>query len=482
MDEVEIVRNIEDAGFVAKRRNMHYEILGDPIFRERDVPRMLELATARADGDTQRARGAAQLSGAQPRRRRSARSAPCHLITLSRAAWILSDRASRRSATAASRSTAVASSRVGDPRRRWTAARSDLGDVAHPARPRQRAHAPRAVVLRDAVPPAASMPAWAAAAHRASDSRRWRMRILEAIAAAIGEARGSGTLCVRRHQQHAGDVRAAGCGGESVARRVSRADRVHRRRTRRRSCDRAIERAAALPQTARLQLSLAAHAPYSVSPALFAAIARTDARAPSAASIWRSRPRRSSSCATGSGPWRSCSRSSASGIRRGRRRACGPVRIWTGSGSSTPRARRARRADDRPELSLLAAARRNARDLPAQQHGPAPVRRRSRGSTRPACASRSAPTAWPASPDLNVFAELADDAAAGAVGAGARDAATAPRGRARALGFARDYGTIEPGKRAALLAVGVPAGRDGCGRISGQRDSAGRYRWVEVEP
>jgi len=52
MDEVEIVRNIEDAGFVAKRRNMHYEILGDPMCRERDVPRMLELATARTDGDT----------------------------------------------------------------------------------------------------------------------------------------------------------------------------------------------------------------------------------------------------------------------------------------------------------------------------------------------------------------------------------------------------------------------------------------------
>jgi hypothetical protein len=37
---------------VAKRRNMHYEILGGPIFREREVPRMLELATARAEGDT----------------------------------------------------------------------------------------------------------------------------------------------------------------------------------------------------------------------------------------------------------------------------------------------------------------------------------------------------------------------------------------------------------------------------------------------
>jgi cyclic dehypoxanthinyl futalosine synthase len=50
MDEIEIVRNVEDAGFVAKRRNMHYEVLGDPIFRERAVPRMLSLATARADG------------------------------------------------------------------------------------------------------------------------------------------------------------------------------------------------------------------------------------------------------------------------------------------------------------------------------------------------------------------------------------------------------------------------------------------------
>jgi cyclic dehypoxanthinyl futalosine synthase len=52
MDEVEIVRNVEDAGFAAKRRNMHYEILGDPMFRLRDVPRMLELATAREDGET----------------------------------------------------------------------------------------------------------------------------------------------------------------------------------------------------------------------------------------------------------------------------------------------------------------------------------------------------------------------------------------------------------------------------------------------
>ena len=52
MDEIEIVRNVEDAGFTAKRRNMHYEVLGDPIFRERAVPRMLSLAKAREDGDS----------------------------------------------------------------------------------------------------------------------------------------------------------------------------------------------------------------------------------------------------------------------------------------------------------------------------------------------------------------------------------------------------------------------------------------------
>lgn len=51
MDELEIVRNIEDAGFSPKRRNMHYELLGDPIVRARDIPRMMELSVARKPGD-----------------------------------------------------------------------------------------------------------------------------------------------------------------------------------------------------------------------------------------------------------------------------------------------------------------------------------------------------------------------------------------------------------------------------------------------
>jgi cyclic dehypoxanthinyl futalosine synthase len=51
MDEIEIVRNVENAGFAAKRRNMHYEILGDPIFRERAIPRRLTLDVAKGEGE-----------------------------------------------------------------------------------------------------------------------------------------------------------------------------------------------------------------------------------------------------------------------------------------------------------------------------------------------------------------------------------------------------------------------------------------------
>jgi hypothetical protein len=53
---------------------MHYEILGDPVFRERDVPRMLELAVARHDGDTSRPAELASYaarSAAEKRLRRS---------------------------------------------------------------------------------------------------------------------------------------------------------------------------------------------------------------------------------------------------------------------------------------------------------------------------------------------------------------------------------------------------------------------------
>ena len=76
MDEFEVVRNVEAAGFAAKRRNMHYEILGDPIFRTRDVPRMLELAVARADGQAGEAADLRDYEARTPAGRRSRQPGP----------------------------------------------------------------------------------------------------------------------------------------------------------------------------------------------------------------------------------------------------------------------------------------------------------------------------------------------------------------------------------------------------------------------
>jgi cyclic dehypoxanthinyl futalosine synthase len=75
MDEFEVVRNIRNAGFVPKRRNMHYELLGDPVFEAQEVPRMRALATARADGSAGESEdlGAYRARSASGRKARSSR-------------------------------------------------------------------------------------------------------------------------------------------------------------------------------------------------------------------------------------------------------------------------------------------------------------------------------------------------------------------------------------------------------------------------
>ena len=82
-----------------------------------------------------------------------------------------------------------------------------------------------------------------------------------------------------------------------------------------------------------------------------------------------------------------------------------------------------------------------------------------------------------------MFAELATMRRAGADGAGGARCSTARRWQgARALGFDADYGTIEPGKRARLLAV-ARAGRTSpmWKNIWCAASSPARSRWVELE-
>jgi cytosine/adenosine deaminase-related metal-dependent hydrolase len=62
-------------------------------------------------------------------------------------------------------------------------------------------------------------------------------------------------------------------------------------------------------------------------------------------------------------------------------------------------------------------------------------------------------------PDLNVFAEVATMRALAPTVPAAALLESATLQGARALGFDADYGTIEPGKVARLLAIAIPDGR-----------------------
>lgn len=81
-------------------------------------------------------------------------------------------------------------------------------------------------------------------------------------------------------------------------------------------------------------------------------------------------------------------------------------------------------------------------------------------------------------PDLNVFAELAAlrALAPGVPASSLLDSAT--RQGARALGFDPELGTIEPGKRARLLAVSVPEGTDDVEEYLVRGVDSGQLRWV----
>jgi cytosine/adenosine deaminase-related metal-dependent hydrolase len=81
-------------------------------------------------------------------------------------------------------------------------------------------------------------------------------------------------------------------------------------------------------------------------------------------------------------------------------------------------------------------------------------------------------------PDLNVFAELAAMRAAAPSVPAASMLESATRHGAQALGFDADYGTLEAGKRARLLAVRVAPGVGDVEEylVSGIRP--GQIRWI----
>ena len=269
MDEIEIVRNVEDAGFVPKRRNMHYDVLGDPIFRERAVPRMLSLATARADGAGGRsARRASPIPpAAVPAKRRDSK---CRSIARRGCCRFRSRRfamhgcgpiagASSRSATRAP-ATSPPSDEI------------DLGDVAVlPGLVNAHTHLELSW-MRGRIP-------------ETDDFSGWIRRIIELKNEARAAGRGSRGrdrrsdsrgACVRhgprrRHHEHARDVATAERARHG-GRGVPRASRLSAAKMPRASCKRRRARLQSEPASDLVRHTLAPHAPYSVSPALFGLI------------------------------------------------------------------------------------------------------------------------------------------------------------------------------------------------------------------
>lgn len=304
------------------------------------------------------------------------------------------------------------------------------------------------------VPPNASMPAWAALllALRQSGAEPQA----GSIAAAIGEARRTGTCLV-------GDVtntfatfdplrdselsavlfrELIGFAGTDPAAAIAQA----------------VEPIAARTPTGTLRTALAPHAPYSVSPALMKAISQWNRGRPLSIHLGES-AQEVQFLADGTGEWRALLESLGAWNPSWTPPRCGPVEYLDRLGM----------VDDRllavhgvhftdAELARLAAAGATVVACPRSNRwtgaGEPPIERFFASGVRIAVGTDSLASVA----DLNMFAELAAlRALAPGVPASSLLRAATLAG-AEALGFGSELGSIEPGKRAQLLAVRLPPG------------------------
>jgi cytosine/adenosine deaminase-related metal-dependent hydrolase len=221
----------------------------------------------------------------------------------------------------------------------------------------------------------------------------------------------------------------------------------------------AVNEIEALGSTERVRASLAAHAPYSVAPLVFRAIRTAVNRAPFApCSVHLSESiEEVEFVKSASGPWRTLLEELGAWDPKWVPPGCSPVQFLDRSGfldanviavhgvqmSSADLHRLAARG-----CTLVTCPRSNG----YTGAGAPPIAEFYRSGVRVAIGTDSLASCA----DLDMFAELATmRALAPHVSAAALVESATIQG-ARALGFDADYGTIEPGKRARLLAVAVP--------------------------
>ena len=245
----------------------------------------------------------------------------------------------------------------------------------------------------------------------------------------------------------------------------------------------ACRRLDALGETAHVRTALAAHAPYSVAPLVFRAIRRAaDRRSCTLRSVHVSESRDETAfMRDGSGAWRGFLDQVGAWDPGWVAPGVSPVqfldendflndRVLAVHGVQMTSSDLARLAS--AGATLVACPRSNA----YTGAGVPPIAEFYASGVRVAVGTDSLASA----PDLSVFAELAvlRALAPGVTASTLLDSAT--RQGARALGFEADYGTIEPGRRARLLAVSVPDGIDDVEEYLVSGVQPDQVRWLDA--
>jgi cytosine/adenosine deaminase-related metal-dependent hydrolase len=216
---------------------------------------------------------------------------------------------------------------------------------------------------------------------------------------------------------------------------------------------------AALGATARVRTSLAAHAPYSVAPLLFRAIRQALDRDPFVpCSVHLSESvEEVEFIRTGGGPWRQLLEEIGVWTDVWRPPGVSPVQFLEQSGFLNSRVLAVHGVQMTPDdLARLAACGATLVTCPRSNGhtgaGAPPIDDFYASGVRVAVGTDSLASA----PDLSVFAELATLRALAPSIPASKLLASATIEGARGLGFEADYGTIEPGKSAHVVAVALP--------------------------
>jgi len=212
------------------------------------------------------------------------------------------------------------------------------------------------------------------------------------------------------------------------------------------------------PLDPRWRRSIVPHAPFSVSPALFQAIAKAAGDLPVSVHLGES-AEEMQFLRDGTGAWRELLGRIGAWNDRWDAPRCGPVEYLDRLGLVTRRLLAVHGTQlDTPDLSRLAAAGATLVTCPRSNQwtgaGTPPIESFYESGVRVAVGTDSLASVE----DLNVFGELAcvRNLAPGVPARRLLESATVAG--AQALGFDREFGTIEPGKRAELIAVRVPRG------------------------